>query len=191
MKSLLKQVRSCQLCKEHLPFDPKPVVQASANSRIILIGQAPGSRVQKSGIPWDDPSGDLLRQWMQLDKEVFYDDRLIALMPMGFCYPGKGKSGDLPPRPECAPQWHRQLSEKMPDSQLTVLIGQYSQRHYLGDKCQRNLTETVRNFEQYLPSCFPLPHPSPRNRIWLRKNPWFNEEVLPAFTRLVQGILRE
>lgn len=191
MKSLLKQVRSCQLCKEHLPFDPKPVVQASANSRIILIGQAPGSRVQKSGIPWDDPSGDLLRQWMQLDKEVFYDDRLIALMPMGFCYPGKGKSGDLPPRPECAPQWHRQLSEKMPDSQLTVLIGQYSQRHYLGDKCQRNLTETVRNFEQYLPNCFPLPHPSPRNRIWLRKNPWFNEEVLPAFTRLVQGILRE
>ena len=195
MKNLLEQVRSCQLCKGRLPFDPKPVVQASVNSRIVIIGQAPGARVQKSGIPWDDPSGDLLRHWMQLDKEAFYNENLIALIPMGFCYPGKGGSGDLPPRVECAPQWHRLLSEKMPNSQLTVLIGQYSQRYYLsdklGDKCQRNLTETVRNFEHCLPNYFPLPHPSPRNRFWMKKNPWFNAAVLPAFSALVRGILRE
>ena len=191
MNKLLQQVRDCTLCREHLPFEPKPVIRASNNCSIVIIGQAPGTRVQHSGIPWDDPSGDLLRQWMQLDKQAFYNDQHIALMPMGFCYPGKGKSGDLPPRRECAPRWHSEITEKMRHRQLTVLIGQYSQRYYLGKKYQRNLTETVRNFKQYLPSYFPLPHPSPRNRIWLRKNPWFHQEVLPQFASLIESILRQ
>ncbi len=160
---------------------------ASGSSRIVIIGQAPGSKVHNSGIPWNDPSGNLLREWMGVDKDTFYDAEQIALMPMGFCYPGKGKSGDLPPRPECAPHWHKLLLEQMQQVELAILIGQYSQKYYLGDAAKANLTTTVRHFEDYLPRFFPLPHPSPRNRLWLKKNPWFAEQVLPVFKKLIGG----
>ena len=146
---------------------------ASTSAKILIIGQAPGSKVHASDIPWDDASGRLLREWMQVDDATFYNAKKIALMPMGFCYPGKGKSGDLPPRPECAPLWHQSLLTLMKNIQLTILIGQYSQRYYLKDKLKTNLTETVRSFKEYLPDYIPFPHPSPRNRIWLKRNDWF------------------
>jgi len=185
MNPLLEKVRKCEICKNFLPFDPKPILAASRKSKIVIIGQAPGSKVQESGIPWDDPSGNLLRSWMNIEKKDFYDPAKIALIPMGFCYPGKGKSGDLPPRPECAPEWHSRLLQEMPGVEMIVLIGQYSQRYYLGDAAKKNLTETVRNFENYQPKYFPLPHPSPRNRFWLKKNPWFQETLLPKFKEKV------
>jgi len=163
-----------------LPHEPRPVVRAHRDARILIIGQAPGTRVHESGIPWNDPSGRLLREWMEVDDETFYDVKRVALAPMGFCYPGKGKSGDLPPRPECAPLWHQELMEKMKNIRLTLLIGQYSQRHYLGDGSKATLTETVRDFRDHLPAYLPMPHPSPRNRLWLRRNPWFDEEVVPG-----------
>ncbi len=141
-------------------------------------------------IPWDDASGRLLREWMQVDEATFYNEKKIALMPMGFCYPGKGKSGDLPPRPECAPLWHQSLLKRMKNIQLTILIGQYSQRYYLKDKLKTNLTETVRSFKEYLPNYIPLPHPSPRNRIWLKRNDWFEVELLPLFRKKVRNALQ-
>lgn len=189
MQRLLKKIKACDICAAHLPHGVNPVMAASSTSKIIIIGQAPGSKVHSTGIPWDDPSGDLLRVWMGVDKAIFYDAAQIALVPMGFCYPGKGKSGDLPPRPECAPQWHDALMEKMLDAQLIVLIGQYSQKYYLGKEAKINLTETVKNFSDYLPKIFPLPHPSPRNRFWLKKNPWFDDEVVPAFRQLVGDLV--
>lgn len=189
MQLLINRIKNCTLCEDGLPHAPRPVLTGSTNSRIIIIGQAPGRKVHESGIPWNDPSGDLLRTWMGIDKQDFYDPEKIALIPMGFCYPGKGKSGDLPPRPECAPQWHTELMGHIAHNQLTVLIGQYSQKYYLGRTAKSNLTETVRHFEMYLPSYFVLPHPSPRNRLWLKKNPWFDEEVVPAFRTRVQAIL--
>ncbi len=189
MDKLLEEVRRCELCRAHLPQAPKPVLAASATSRIVIVGQAPGSRVQATGIPWNDPSGELLRQWMGVDRDSFYNAARIALVPMGFCYPGKGRSGDLPPRPECAPQWHPRLFAQMPQRRLTLLIGQYAQRHYLGARAGKTLTETVRRHADYLPEFFPLPHPSPRNRLWLRRNPWFDAEVVPRFRALLQELL--
>ncbi len=190
MDQALAAIKSCNICKSRLDHQPRPVVTASKTSRLVIIGQAPGSKVHETGIPWNDPSGDLLRIWMGIDKEVFYAAENIALMPMGFCYPGKGKSGDLPPRPECAPRWHAKLLEQMPDVELIVLIGQYSQLYYLGKQRRGNLTETVQQFEDYLPKFFVLPHPSPRNRLWLRNNPWFKEDVLPIFRERVQQLLK-
>ncbi|TMU55172.1 uracil-DNA glycosylase family protein [Flagellimonas algicola] len=181
MKELLIKIRKCEICKAYLPLGPRPIVAAHPNAKILIIGHAPGTKVHATGIPWDDPSGKQLRKWMGVSDETFYDETQIAQMPMGFCYPGKGKSGDLPPRPECAPQWHQQLLDKMPNLKLTILIGQYSQRHYLGNRMEKNLTETVRNFGNYAPEYFVLPHPSPRNRFWLSKNPWFEKEVIPEF----------
>jgi len=189
MEKLLEEIKACKVCEEFLPLGPRPVTIASATSQIIIVGQAPGTRVHKSGIPWDDPSGDLLREWLGVDKPTFYNPKIFAHMPMGFCYPGKGKSGDLPPRPECAPLWHQRLLKEMPKLKLTILIGQYSQAYYLGESKRKTLTETVRNYEGYLPKYLPLPHPSPRNRFWLKKNPWFTEEVLPVLKNKVKKVL--
>ncbi len=185
MQQLLADIRACQICSAHLPQGCRPIVQLSEKSRILLIGQAPGTRVHASGIPWDDASGDNLRAWLGVDKSQFYDPAIFALMPMGFCFPGSGKSGDLPPRPECAPTWHERILKKMPDVKLTLLIGQYAQHRYLGERMRENLTETVRNWRSFLPQYLPLPHPSPRNRIWLKKNEWFEQEVLPELRRRV------
>ena len=179
---LLTRVRACELCAGDLPRGPRPVVRASVSARLLIIGQAPGTRVHESGIPWNDPSGDRLRQWLGWNKEQFYDDSLSAIVPMGFCYPGKGKSGDLPPRPECAPQWHKALLELMPTIELVLLIGQYAQKYYLPE-AKGSLTETVRSFRDYGPHYLPLPHPSPRNQLWLKKNPWFEAEVVPELRR--------
>ena len=178
LDKLLKRVRACDLCAASLPLGPRPVLRAHADARLLIIGQAPGTRVHETGIPWNDPSGDRLRQWLGWDRDRFYDERLTAIVPMGFCYPGKGKSGDLPPRPECAPQWHPPLLELMPAIELVLLVGQYAQRHYLPD-ARASLTETVRAFRDYGPRYLPLPHPSPRNQLWLKKNPWFEREVVP------------
>ena len=185
---LLAQVRACQLCQAHLPLGPRPVVQMAPQARIMIIGQAPGTRVHATGIPWNDPSGDTLRSWLQVSREQFYDPTLFAIMPMGFCYPGRGKSGDLPPRPECAPTWHQQLLEQLPNIELTLLIGQYAQRYYL-KKRYRTLTETVYHWRDVGPALFPLPHPSPSNRYWLSKNPWFEQETVPALRRRMQQAL--
>ena len=146
---------------------------------LLIIGQAPGAKVHESGIPWMDASGRQLREWLGVDEATFYDAKQVALMPMGFCYPGKGKSGDLPPRPECAPLWHDRVHQRLKNVKLTLLIGQYSQTHYLGDQAGENLTATVRAFENFLPNDLPLPHPSPRNRFWLTKNKWFATDLLP------------
>ena len=189
MENLLSEIRNCTACNGLLPNAPKPVILASAESKIVVIGQAPGRKVQESGIPWDDASGNNLRDWMGVDKETFYNDKLFALMPMGFCYPGTGKSGDFPPRRECAPMWHQQLLNFMPDVKLTLLIGQYAQKYYLKNKAKRNLTETVKNFHEYMPEYFPLPHPSPRNNIWQKKNQWFKSDLIPILKAEVGLIL--
>ena len=188
LKQLLREVRACRICEAQLPLGPRPVLRASNSARILVIGQAPGTRVHQTGIPWDDPSGERLRDWMQIDREQFYDEQHIAIIPMGFCYPGKGKSGDLPPRPECAPQWHERLLTELPDLRLTVLIGQYAQRYYLGNR-RRTLTETVQDWQACLPTGFPLPHPSPRNIRWFKNNPWFETEILPAFRKQIRHAL--
>ena len=177
LTALLSDVRACQRC-QGLPRGPRPVIQIAASARLLIIGQAPGTRVHETGIPFNDPSGDRLRQWLGLERRGFYDASQVAIMPMGFCYPGKGKSGDLPPRPECAPTWHRALLAAMPQLACILLVGRYAQDHYLADR--RTLTARVQHFADYGPRFFPLPHPSPRNQLWLKKHPWFAEQVLPA-----------
>lgn len=189
MKALLSNIRQCEICKEHLPLGPRPVVSGHPDSKIVIIGQAPGTKVHASGIPWDDASGKELRKWLDISSEVFYDETKIAIVPMGFCYPGKGKSGDLPPRTECAPQWHEALLSQMPNLQLVLLVGMYAQRYYLKEQAKQTLTETVANYKEYHPEYLPLPHPSPRNRFWLTKNPWFGKEVIPELQSRVHSIL--
>lgn len=164
------------------------MVSAGASARLLIIGQAPGRKVHETGIPWNDPSGDRLRDWLQIGRDQFYDQNQIAIMPMGFCFPGTGKSGDLPPRPECAPKWHPALLEALPNIQLTLLIGQYAQAAYLPNK-PKTLTETVQRWRDWAPSYFALPHPSPRNQLWLKKNPWFTEQVLPELHLRVLQLL--
>jgi uracil-DNA glycosylase len=188
LDELLGEVRACLVCEPHLPFAPNPVLRAHRNARLLIIGQAPGTRVHATGIPWNDPSGDRLRNWLQIDREQFYDARQIAIIPMGFCYPGKGKSGDLPPRPECAPLWHERLQEQLPHLELRLLIGKYAQDYYLGSKRQ-SLAETVQHYADYLPEFLPLPHPSPRNIRWFRTNPWFEAEVIPALRKRLRHTL--
>jgi uracil-DNA glycosylase len=188
MNQLLSQIRGCTHCAAFLPNKPRPIVRASSQSKIAIIGQAPGLKVQNSGIPWDDQSGNELRRWLGVSNEQFYDDKLFALIPMGFCYPGRGTSGDLPPRPECAPLWHKKLFDMLPDIKLTILIGQYAQNFYLNNN-KLSLTETVRGFESYLPRYLPLVHPSPRNRIWQKRNPWFEMEVVPVLQGIVEGAM--
>lgn len=188
LHKLLQEVRSCAVCEKHLPLGANPVLRASTTARILIVGQAPGTRVHKTGIPWNDPSGDRLRSWMDIDRDTFYSDKLIAIVPMGFCYPGKGKSGDLPPRKECAPLWHEKLLEQMPEIKLTLLIGQYAQRHYLDDN-YKTLAERVKNWQDFLPDYLPIPHPSPRNQLWLKRNPWFEDEVIPALRKRIKQSL--
>ncbi|WP_036228168.1 uracil-DNA glycosylase family protein [Marinobacterium jannaschii] len=187
LHDLLTQIRQCDLCKEQLPLGPNPVVRASSSARILIIGQAPGTRVHASGIPWDDASGKRLRQWLNLSDEAFYDQSRIAIVPMGFCYPGKGRSGDLPPRPECAPKWHHLLLQQMPDLELTLLIGQYAQKYYLQDQ-YKTLTERVSHWQEAPDGIIPLPHPSPRNQIWLKRNPWFEQQLVPELQRRIKLI---
>lgn len=189
MDHLFQQINHCRICEHVLDAGVNPVVTASRNSKIVIIGQAPGRKVHLSSVPWDDKSGENLRNWLGVDAETFYDAEQIALIPMGFCYPGKGKSGDLPPRPECAPLWHHRLLSKIEDARLTLLIGNYAQKYYLGRTARPTLTETVKHFKEYLPEYLPLPHPSPRNNIWQRKNEWFKEEVLPELKVLVKSCL--
>jgi uracil-DNA glycosylase len=189
MKKLLEEIRGCTICKAYLPLGPRPIVSLHPKSKILIIGQAPGTKVHASGVPWDDASGKELRRWLGVVPETFYDERIFALMPMGFCYPGKGTSGDMPPRPECAPQWHKKVLNNLKQIELTILIGQYSQAYYLGDRAKDNLTETVRAYKTFLPQFLPLPHPSPRNRIWQKKNGWFEKKVVPELQMLVSGVL--
>jgi len=185
---LIRQVRACSICAEALPLGPRPVVQLSPESRILVVGQAPGRRVHETGLPFNDLSGDRLRQWMGITREVFYDDRKLAILPMGFCYPGKGKSGDLPPRPECAPAWRNALLERLPGIKLTLVIGQYAHAWHLKDG-KKSVTENVRNWQQYWPDVLPMPHPSPRNNLWLRRNSWFEEQVIPELQKRIASLL--
>ncbi|WP_221795240.1 uracil-DNA glycosylase family protein [Oceanobacter mangrovi] len=183
LTDLLTSVRACEHCKEQLPFAPRPVVRAQSSARLLIIGQAPGTKVHASGIPWDDASGKRLREWLQMTPEQFYDAAEVAIMPMGLCYPGKGKSGDLPPRTECAPRWHKPLLDLLPNVEQILLIGQYAQNYYLPAdflKKYKTLTERVRHWQEVPAPYFVLPHPSPRNQLWLKKNPWFDETVVPA-----------
>lgn len=189
MEKLLRQIKNCKECEKYLEFGVNPIVQASAKSKIVIIGQAPGKIVHETGIPWNDKSGDNLRTWMDVDKPTFYNTDLFALMPMGFCYPGKDKTGDLPPRKECAPLWHHKLLAFMPNVKLIILIGQYAQNYYLKDKVKSNLTETVKDFKLYLPTYYVLPHPSPRNNIWQAKNKWFGLKVLPELKTRIKQII--
>ena len=189
---LLKEVRACRVCETELPLEPNPVLRAKRSASILVIGQAPGTKVHESGIPWNDASGKRLREWMKVDDKIFYDPTKIAIIPMGFCYPGKGKSGDLPPREECAPLWHKKLLAHLPNIKITLLIGQYAQKHYLSDFENINrvsVTETVSNWKKYSPKYFPLPHPSPRNTLWLKKNSWFEQKTIPQLRKQVRAAL--
>ena len=189
MNDLLVEIRKCQVCLPHLEKGVNPVLSADKNCKIVIIGQAPGLKVHNSGKPWKDVSGNNLRKWMGINEIDFYDSNKIAIIPMGFCYPGKGKSGDLPPRPECAPLWHEELLSRMSSVQLTLLIGQYAQRYYLKERAMKNLTETVKFYTNYLPEYLPLPHPSPRNRIWIKRNPWYEKDVIPVLQEKVRHLI--
>lgn len=186
---LVKEIRNCRICESKLPCGIHPVFSISAQSKILIIGQAPGLRVHKSGIPWDDKSGEELRKWLDVSSAAFYNPENFAILPMGFCYPGKGNKGDLPPRPECAPQWHEQLFSFMKNIELTLLIGKYAQDYYLTNSGHKTLTDNVLNYREYLPDFFPLPHPSPRNFVWRSKNPWFERDAIPQLQRVVRQII--
>lgn len=187
MNPLLAEIRSCVVCKAFLK--PNPILAFSKESRILVIGQAPGFAAHQSSVPWNDKSGDNLRNWMGIDRNLFYNPQLIAIMPMGLCYPGTGKSGDLPPRPECAPLWHQRILHYLQHIELILLVGQYAQAYYINDRNKSNLTKTVQRYKDYLPRYFVLPHPSPRNNIWMAKNPWFAANVLPDLKTRVQQVL--
>jgi len=187
-EALLNKVRRCKLCTD-LPLGPKPLVQVSATAKILVAGQAPGRRAHESGVPFDDASGDRLRAWLGVDRETFYDPNSIALLPMGFCFPGTGKSGDLPPRRECPPAWRERLLAGMPGIRLTVLIGLYAHRWHLGDASSKTLTENVANWQRFWPDIVPLPHPSPRNRAWLSKHPEVEKILLPRLRERVAELL--
>lgn len=189
LTNLTKKIRSCDLCCKELPFAPNPIVRPSSTAKILITGQAPGTKVHETGIPWNDPSGNKLREWMGIDRETFYDNSSIAIMPMGFCYPGKGKSGDLPPRPECAATWHSPLLELMPQIELTLLIGQYSQKYYLQENNKKSVTETVKAWKEFSPKYLPMPHPSPRNKLWLKKNAWFERDVVPQLRKRIKKLI--
>ncbi len=186
--TLLTQIRACEICKSSLTHGVRPVLQIDPSAKILIVGQAPGRKVHESGIPFDDASGDRLRQWMGITSEVFYDSKQVAIVPMGFCYPGTGKTGDLPPRKECAPAWRDQLLGYLKNIELTLVIGNYAKDYHL-DSNKLNLTETVKNWQNYWPKFMPLPHPSPRNNIWLKKNPWFDMDIIPILQKQVKLLL--
>ena len=180
LPALLAAVRACRACEAELPLGPRPVLQAGESARILVVGQAPGRRVHATGIPWDDPSGERLRGWMGVEEDVFYDPSRVAIIPMGFCYPGRGNGGDLPPRPECAMLWLDQVLERLPRIELTLLIGQHAQRHFLGSRRGPSMAATIKAWRDYAPAYLPLPHPSPRNQPWFARHPWFERELLPV-----------
>lgn len=189
LDTLLAQIRACKLCEASLPLEPRPVLRASETARLLVVGQAPGTLVHGSGIPWNDASGMRLRDWLRIDRDAFYDESRVAIVPMGFCYPGRGASGDLPPRPECSQTWHPRLLPMLGEVRLVLAIGQYAQQYFLGAQRKKSLTDTVRAWEEYAPRYFPLPHPSPRNIAWFQHNPWFEREVLPALRERVARAL--
>jgi len=188
LKKLISEAKACRLCEPHLPLGARPVFLVGAQARLLIVGQAPGRRVHLTGIPWNDPSGDNLRDWLGMTRAEFYDTRRVAILPAGLCFPGTGEHGDLPPRPECAPTWHPRFRSALPRIRLTLLVGQYAQAYYLGPGRGKTLADTVRAFRDYLPEYFPLPHPSPRNRLWMKKNPWFAKLVIPALRRRVKAL---
>lgn len=188
VNALLADVRRCTLCAAHLPFGPRPVLQLHPNARLLVAAQAPGRKVHESGVPFTDASGDRLREWLGITPDVFYDPQRVAIVPMGFCFPGAGKAGDHPPRPECAPAWREVLLRHLKNLQLTLVIGQYAQAYHLPD-AGASVTDTVRSWRAHWPSVVPLPHPSPRNNIWLRRNPWFEAELLPLLRVRVAEVL--
>ncbi len=188
LESLLVKVRSCTICADQLPLGPRPVVQMQASARILIVGQAPGRKVHDTGVPFNDASGERLRTWMGITREIFYDAQQVAILPMGFCYPGTGKSGDLPPRPECAPAWRIPLLSQLKNIQLTLVIGQYAQAYHLPNEAA-SLTETVQAWREYWPKILPLPHPSPRNNLWLKRNRWFENELIPMLQSRVSTVL--
>lgn len=190
LKRLLGDVRSCKFCEATLPFGARPILQLASSAKVLIISQAPGRKVHESGIPWNDASGDRLRDWLGLDRPTFYDETRVAILPMGFCYPGAEETGgDRPPRPECAPLWHMRLLERLSDVKLTLLVGQYAQRYYLRSRLKTSMTETVRTFSEYGPQFFPLPHPSWRSVIWMRKHRWFEDTVVPDLRKVVQTLI--
>ena len=189
LEHLLREIRACRICEKHLPLGPNPVLRAGADARFLIVSQAPGIRVHATGIPWNDASGRRLRDWLQMDAATFYDEQRVAIVPMGFCYPGKAGSGDAPPRPECRATWHPRLLPLLPKVQLTLLVGQYAQAYVLGARRKPTLGETVRAWRDYLPAHLPLPHPSPRNVGWFKANPWFDAEVLPVLRKRVHALL--
>jgi uracil-DNA glycosylase len=186
--SLLAEVRACCICEVELPFGPRPVLQLHPNAKILIAGQAPGKKVHDSGVPFDDASGNRLREWMGITKDVFYDSKQVAILPMGFCYPGTGKNGDFPPRQECEQAWRRILLEQLSCLEMTLVLGKYAQKYHFG-KSNSSLTELVKSWKAYWPELVPLPHPSPRNNIWLRKNPWFEAEIVPSLRTTISEIL--
>jgi uracil-DNA glycosylase len=188
LSALLTEVRACTACAALLPREPRPVLRAHQSARVLIVGQAPGTRVHETGVPWNDRSGDRLREWLAIDRERFYDERRFAIIPVGYCYPGRGPSGDLPPRNECGDLWLNRLLAELPRIELTILIGQYAQALYLKNHRKQSLTETVRAFREYAPRYLPLPHPSPRNQMWLQRNPWFEAEVVPALRRACRRV---
>jgi uracil-DNA glycosylase len=188
LPSLLSEIRACTICTPHLPLGPRPVVQLSAKARVLIAGQAPGRKVHESGVPFDDASGNRLREWLGVTREVFYDPKQFALVPMGFCFPGTGRSGDLPPRPECAQAWREQLLGHLRQVELTLVLGQYAQTYHFG-KSSSSLTDLVKSWRSHWPQMVPLPHPSPRNNLWLRRNPWFEAELLPPLRERVSELL--
>lgn len=190
LDALHREIAACRICADTLGHEPRPVVQFSAQSRICIIGQAPGSKVHASGTPWDDDSGDRLRDWLGMDKPAFYNPVNIALVPMGFCYPGKASGGDKTPRKECAPQWHNRVLKSMPNVQLTLLVGTYAQAYYLPETKRQSMTERVRVFADHAPF-LPLPHPAWRVRMWMAKNPWYEVELLPQLRAQVGSILAD
>lgn len=189
LEVLLEAVRDCRACEPHLPLGPRPILRAGETARILVVGQAPGARVHTTGIPWDDPSGERLRAWMGVGEDIFYDESRIAIIPMGYCYPGRGNGGDMPPRRECATLWLDHLLAKLPKIELTLLVGQYAQHHFLPSRRKPSLAETVRAWQEYAPLYIPLPHPSPRNQPWFKRHPWFDQQLIPMLQSRINMLL--